>query len=222
MLGHSSTILPVVVGASDGPIKNGSRREESGSFSFKHFLQGSSSTGARPKVYDNPRYDTKDTYNRRHVNTPELASVLPDFVQDHLVVEQCYLAADSTLDIDNLPDFALSGTSDLDLPLDLGQRSSHIAEQLPFDLTQLSSNNPGSSKLTTSPVDDSFRLPSNRSYRSMERALPLDLAQSNVASGSSEPLPLDLAQGSGHARNVGARITTENLPCDLGLGNNPQ
>lgn len=42
--------------------------------------------------------------------TSEFSSALPDFVQDHLVIEQCYLGNDSspqelTVDLDNLPDF---------------------------------------------------------------------------------------------------------------------
>lgn len=160
------------------------------------------------------------------MNTPELASVLPDFVQDHLVVEQCYLAdSGSTLDIDNLPDFALSGSAaDLDLPLDLGQRASN--EQLPFDLTQLNSrlNFNAPQRNTSSNSNDSFRLPSNiYMNRPSDRVLNLDLAQSNVLPSSNETLPLDLAQGSAHLGNIsgntGTRPANESLPCDLGLGN---
>nr|CAI5817133.1 unnamed protein product [Callosobruchus analis] len=40
---------------------------------------------------------------------PEFSSALPDFVQDHLVIEQCYLGNNPTsnynLEMDNLPDF---------------------------------------------------------------------------------------------------------------------
>lgn len=40
----------------------------------------------------------------------EYPSVLPDFVQDHLVIEQCYLNLDGVNkpDLDNLPDFTLN------------------------------------------------------------------------------------------------------------------
>jgi hypothetical protein len=108
-------------------------------FSFKHFLKRDAgnnyhSTGARPKVYSNlakesfghltPESSDSDPglYSRnttpRHVGTPELTSVLPDFVQDHLVVEQCYLNhSDSSdtpqiaVDLENLPDFTINSTT---------------------------------------------------------------------------------------------------------------
>lgn len=102
------------------------RREEN-PFSFKHFLSretangaGSShNTGARPKVYTSPTAShppdldfSRNSSTRNFAANPDLASALPDFVQDHLVVEQCFLrdGASSTLsvDLDNLPDFAIS------------------------------------------------------------------------------------------------------------------
>lgn len=114
------------------------KREEN-PFSFKHFLKRDagnnySSTGARPKVYSNlasegfghvtPESSDSDPglYSRsatpRHVGTPELTSVLPDFVQDHLVVEQCYLnhsessnTSQIAVDLENLPDFTLNHTT---------------------------------------------------------------------------------------------------------------
>jgi hypothetical protein len=138
-----------------------------------------------------------------------LASVLPDFVQDHLVVEQCYLS-DSTLDIDNLPDFALSGTSELDLPLDLGQRASN--EQLPFDLTQLNSRLNFNSSIS----NNDYRLPSSN-IRNLDRVLPLDLPHCNTS--NNETLPLDLAQSVNISDDLGARLANESVPCDLGLGN---
>lgn len=104
------------------------RREEN-PFSFKHFLSrdsanghgGSLSTGAKPKVFTSqvtsptvshpPDVDFSRT-SRSFSANPDLASALPDFVQDHLVVEQCFLrdAASSALsvDLDNLPDFAVN------------------------------------------------------------------------------------------------------------------
>lgn len=114
------------------------KREEN-PFSFKHFLKRDagtnySSTGARPKVYSNlasegfghvtPESSDSDPglYSRsatpRHVGTPELTSVLPDFVQDHLVIEQCYLnhsessnTSQIAVDLENLPDFTLNHTT---------------------------------------------------------------------------------------------------------------
>lgn len=45
---------------------------------------------------------------------PEFSSALPDFVQDHLVIEQCYLGKDvhdNYVKVNNLPDFAPSRDS---------------------------------------------------------------------------------------------------------------
>ncbi|CAG9762836.1 unnamed protein product [Ceutorhynchus assimilis] len=64
-------------------------------FSFKHFLRDPASTssnnyqslGARPKVYNN-RENRSRQVEPRKIN--EISSALPDFVQDHLVIEQCY------------------------------------------------------------------------------------------------------------------------------------
>lgn len=39
---------------------------------------------------------------------PEFSSALPDFVQDHLVIEQCYLGKGVHDNVNNLPDFAPS------------------------------------------------------------------------------------------------------------------
>ena len=111
------------------------KREEN-PFSFKHFLKcdaGNSyiSTGARPKVYSNqanegfghltPESSDSDSglHGRsgvlHHVGTAEITSVLPDFVQDHLVVEQCYLnhtensnTSPISVDLENLPDFTIN------------------------------------------------------------------------------------------------------------------
>lgn len=102
------------------------RREEN-PFSFKHFLSRESSngqssghsTGARPKVFTSPTVSHppeseygRNSSSRNFSANPDLASALPDFVQDHLVVEQCFLrdGASSALsvDLDNLPDFAIN------------------------------------------------------------------------------------------------------------------
>lgn len=74
--------------------------------------------GARPKVYCDGRPITSISDLDLHQITEgkqtrlvsENSSALPDFVQDHLVVEQSYLAKDmSSNDIQgNLPDFAPS------------------------------------------------------------------------------------------------------------------
>nr|XP_023013666.1 serologically defined colon cancer antigen 3 homolog [Leptinotarsa decemlineata] len=111
------------VGASgsNSSFSDGQKREEN-PFSFKHFLRSDSGNnylnkGARPKVYPESRSSSSDFSN--HVSetkqpriAPEFSSALPDFVQDHLVIEQCYLGShpnsNYNLDIDNLPDFTPS------------------------------------------------------------------------------------------------------------------
>ncbi|KAK9891921.1 hypothetical protein WA026_017405 [Henosepilachna vigintioctopunctata] len=86
----------------------GSRREDN-PFSFKHFLQCDSNylnKGARPKVYPNGRHSTiRDTQGQTLSDNP---SALPDFVQDHLVIEQCFLSNEPTSNYNigaQLPDF---------------------------------------------------------------------------------------------------------------------
>ncbi|KAK3911910.1 Endosome-associated-trafficking regulator 1 [Frankliniella fusca] len=117
------------------------RREEN-PFSFKHFLSresangqsGSHSTGAKPKVFTSPTstHPPDIDYNRTSSNrsftaNPDLASALPDFVQDHLVVEQCFLRDNASsalsVDLDNLPDFTVN--KDLSNGPSLGARPRH-------------------------------------------------------------------------------------------------
>lgn len=112
-------------------------KKEENPFSFKHFLKcdaGNSyiSTGARPKVYSNlanedfghlmPESSDLGLHSRiavpHHIGNPEMTSVLPDFVQDHLVVEQCYLnhtegsnTPPVSVDLENLPDFTINSTT---------------------------------------------------------------------------------------------------------------
>lgn len=98
---------------------NDTHRREDNPFSFKHFLRSDSTNtnyqakGARPKVYENRSASINFGSNLPESKPPRLlpeySSALPDFVQDHLVIEQCYLGNPSSnnynLDIDNLPDF---------------------------------------------------------------------------------------------------------------------
>ncbi|XP_012268711.2 uncharacterized protein LOC105693398 isoform X2 [Athalia rosae] len=93
-------------------------RKKENPFSFKYFLKNDSHinhqhTGARPKIYPLP------TANAEVIHSPNEASVyprnpveLPDFVQDHLVIEQCYLNHNAgpqpIVEMENLPDFALN------------------------------------------------------------------------------------------------------------------
>ncbi|XP_035733804.1 uncharacterized protein LOC118446812 [Vespa mandarinia] len=121
-----------------------SRREEN-PFSFKHFLRNESQTnyyktGARPKIYSSsatsPNNLEKDNgvYSR---NPTEL----PDFVQDHLVIEQCYLNhvsdQQSIPDVDNLPDFALNSVEQRQSRHrnDSKKTQSQLLPDIPFDLT---------------------------------------------------------------------------------------
>lgn len=99
---------------------NEAPKREENPFSFKHFLNRESvssnyhSQGARPKIYTpQPQPQVLENHNVENHQpriTSEFSSALPDFVQDHLVIEQCYLGNDSspkdiTVDLDNLPDF---------------------------------------------------------------------------------------------------------------------
>jgi len=76
-------------------------------------------TGARPKVYTNliyPKSSPSSDLDKDNIGGSVYSSrnptELPDFVQDHLVIEQCYLNHEINQpvlpDVDNLPDFALN------------------------------------------------------------------------------------------------------------------
>ncbi|XP_043492839.1 uncharacterized protein LOC122518161 [Polistes fuscatus] len=121
-----------------------SRREEN-PFSFKHFLKGECQTnyyktGARPKIYSSsttsPNNVEKDTgvFSR---NPTEL----PDFVQDHLVIEQCYLnhvfPQQTIPEVDNLPDFALNSVEQRQSRHrnDSKKSQPQLLPDIPFDLT---------------------------------------------------------------------------------------
>ena len=87
------------------------------SLSFKHFLQQNDNpqnyhhSGARPKVYTTHRANPEINSGTETIY-PRNPTKLPDFVQDHLVIEQCYMnpedASAAVPDMDNLPDFALN------------------------------------------------------------------------------------------------------------------
>jgi hypothetical protein len=96
-------------------------RRDSNPFSFKAFLKNGTqqtnyhNTGARPKVYTSPTSSPGSILNKdnsSNVYSNRNPTELPDFVQDHLVIEQCYLNHEATQpvlpDVDNLPDFALN------------------------------------------------------------------------------------------------------------------
>lgn len=87
-------------------------------FSLKQFLKNDNQAnhqyaGARPKVYEPLSRTPEHGESHDAEKYPRNPTELPDFVQDHLVIEQCYLGdtASSNLnnvEIDNLPDFALN------------------------------------------------------------------------------------------------------------------
>lgn len=60
---------------------------------------------------------------------------LPDFVQDHLIVEQCYLdnshGNSQSIDVDNLPDFAISSVEQRQMKAKVEQE---VRRDLSFDL----------------------------------------------------------------------------------------
>ncbi|KAJ9575897.1 hypothetical protein L9F63_007209 [Diploptera punctata] len=176
-LGNSPNFEKKPVVENHGSGSEVPKREEN-PFSFKHFLKRDtgntySSTGARPKVYSNltnetfgnlmPESSESDAglYSRsttpRHVGTPELTSVLPDFVQDHLVVEQCYLnhsessnAPQLAVDLENLPDFTINSSNSVcEINDNKNQRqwnepkrtqSEVLPSDIPFDLTGTTTN----------------------------------------------------------------------------------
>lgn len=116
------------------------RKHEGNPFSFKHFLRKASqanyrNTGARPKVYSPVRNLDIDKSDGDGVYTGRNPTELPDFVQDHLVIEQCYLNSDSSVsptiisDVDNLPDFAINS-----IGIESRGRNGPAGD-LPFDLT---------------------------------------------------------------------------------------
>uniref|UniRef100_A0A023EYS4 Endosome-associated-trafficking regulator 1 n=2 Tax=Triatoma infestans TaxID=30076 RepID=A0A023EYS4_TRIIF len=153
LMGESS--LGAVGGSTDG--SSTVNRRDDVPFSLRHFLSGNRSEssratgssnvggGARPKVYPG----TPPPSPRLH---PEITSGLPDFVQDHLVVEQVYLNSTgplSSLALDNIPpqlppspDGAYSNR--VDLPFDLTARSD--SHETPLDLPPLGIVDVGPSK----------------------------------------------------------------------------
>lgn len=133
--------------ASTSQNNDGQRREEN-PFSFKHFLRSDSSNsyqskGARPKVYPENRSQSIDysgyiSESKQSKPVPEFSSALPDFVQDHLVMEQCYLGNNSAnnydLAVGNLPDFAPNKEVVANLDGDNRGELNHANKPVPLDL----------------------------------------------------------------------------------------
>ncbi|XP_056636338.1 endosome-associated-trafficking regulator 1 [Diorhabda sublineata] len=172
-LGNSKTGV-----SASGSSTGDSHKREDNPFSFKHFLESVSTDnyqakGARPKVYEN-RSASSDYSNlipesKPSRLIPEYPSALPDFVQDHLVIEQCYLRNNSpdnyNGDMNNLPDFTpgrinrnngikVESTSNKPVPLDLPIRNQDFPLDLPLPNSGSSRNVP-----TASEVGNSKSLP---------------------------------------------------------------
>lgn len=122
--------------------QNTSRTEEN-PFSFKHFLKNGSqinyqNAGARPKVYSSPTQYNLEKSSAVYSRNP---TELPDFVQDHLVIEQYYLNHEpnkqTISDVDNLPDFALNSVERRQTRLrnESKKGESSASCDLSFDLT---------------------------------------------------------------------------------------
>lgn len=166
-------------------------KREDNPFSFKHFIRSDincyQNKGARPKVFCEGRpvssisdldFPSHQEIKQTRV-VSEYSSALPDFVQDHLVVEQCYLgnSSNSNFNLDvNLPDFTPSresinvnrlnidsshnvnrncDNSDLPIPLDLPVRPS---TGFPLDLPVSSPSQNGTRNCVTSEVLSIFKL----------------------------------------------------------------
>ncbi|XP_014271210.1 endosome-associated-trafficking regulator 1 [Halyomorpha halys] len=125
---HKSRNLPVEGAFNAACSSSDSTRREENPFSFKHFLSRESHGGARPKVYPTPT--PPPSPSPRLMSGSEVTSGLPDFVQDHLVIEQCYLSSGLaqqhlSVDLDSISQFAgeyHNYSSGQDLPFDLTSR----------------------------------------------------------------------------------------------------
>lgn len=121
-------------------------------FSFKHFLKKDpqqstyQNSGARPKVYSPVRMNSNPDLENLPIENDEIyprnkLTELPDFVQDHLVIEQCYLNSDSPSvppiipDVDNLPDFTINNMETRIRHRADGMDNPGVVGDLLFDLT---------------------------------------------------------------------------------------
>ncbi|KAG8224377.1 hypothetical protein J437_LFUL005199 [Ladona fulva] len=202
-------------------------------FSFKVFLKRDasrntySSTGARPKIYSHPSSDGGRTPNdttgddhgtplrvnsSRLVGTPELTSALPDFVQDHLVMEQCYLSEPSSQglpDLDNLPDFALGGTDSMSCTS--GQSQSRRAGAHPDSVNDVLSRSHDHSPGAVSP-ERNIHVPQGPSEVATSKSLPDFLSDGPILGGRlSSNSDIDPTLPSSHSLNADSqRLLQEN------------
>ncbi|CAG9855878.1 unnamed protein product [Phyllotreta striolata] len=175
-LGNQNVPLPA-----SSSNNNETHKREDNPFSFKHFLRSDSANsnyqakGARPKTYEHRssslNYGNNPPESKPARVLPEYSSALPDFVQDHLVIEQCYLGGNTntehySLDVNNLPDFTPSretrnngvtiDSSHSRDPLDLPMRSQ---DSFPLDLPVGGPSSSRSRNGSVSEVGNSKSLP---------------------------------------------------------------
>ncbi|XP_032455055.1 uncharacterized protein LOC100121057 isoform X1 [Nasonia vitripennis] len=199
--------------------KSSTRREES-LFSLKQFLKNDNQTnhqfaGARPKVYESQSRTPEPSENHDKGKYPRNPTELPDFVQDHLVIEQCFLSDKASsnmasVEVDNLPDFALNSVEQRHIrylkshsaPCDRWKKNSEGSGDLSFDLTDHLDKGP-----SNSPHPSSLDLPK------------LDVIDGELADvPESLGFPFDLQIPRGTESNVNADVAA-NHPLPEGIPN---
>ncbi|XP_018563515.1 serologically defined colon cancer antigen 3 homolog isoform X2 [Anoplophora glabripennis] len=192
-------------GNSGSGTSEGQKREDN-PFSFKHFLRSDSGNssyqhkGARPKVYCESRptpstsssdLNSKIPEPKQSRIVPEFSSALPDFVQDHLVIEQCYLGSNSSsnynLELNNLPDFTRNrDTRPKFENASSGEPASNTSKPIPLDLPI----RPQGSFPLDLPIGNSSSGPRSSTISEVgnSKSLPDFLADSAVCSQKNETL----------------------------------
>lgn len=216
----SHTIKPIwtweiffTQGSSSEGTSRETRRDEN-PFSFKHFLKKDSKpnynlTGARPKIYSPARISPSDVGSDPDAKYPCNPTELPDFVQDHLVIEQCYLNQEAAAagavaiplvaDINNLPDFTINNAERRQGPRSSRNEAekAQISCDLPFDLTgglerRKQRSNPGvdngacNNPPVAYPRPNQLPVRQNESARNIQ-SFPFDLPSSTASSSLSDP-----------------------------------
>lgn len=134
---------------------------------------------------------------------------LPDFVQDHILVEQAYLNSNGpiSVDLDNLPDFTFNTNFNAGSSSSLGRRNnsnySKFDEKRNYDYDTYMGAASGSAE-----------------FGGERREVPLDLPAGAEATGPADPPPhlsLDLTESVNPAdrRNMSPRNNMNNFPLDL-------
>ncbi|XP_058459470.1 putative uncharacterized protein DDB_G0285119 [Malaya genurostris] len=137
-------------------------------------------------LHNSPNFSGRSRENlssSHRLGTSEFSAALPDFVQDHLVMEEWYNTKGSpksvspvSVDFDQLPDFAVNSLD----PESSGRGHGPIINDIPFDLTYSSVANAGS---TSSACTSGLGSSSNRNrtpLRNTSPNVPLDLPPQNL------------------------------------------